>query len=145
MRILVLAPQPFYVERGTPIAVDLLVRTLAEAGHEVDLLAFHLGTTPAYPNVTVHRIPRLPFVRAVGPGLSTKKLLCDLVFAGSLVRLLARRRFDAIHAVEESVFLAMLLGPALGVPYVYDMDSALSDQVLAKLPALTPLASLLRV
>lgn len=144
MRVLVLAPQPFYVERGTPIAVDRLVRTLAGAGHEVEVLAFHLGETPVYRNVTVHRIPRVPFVRAVGPGLSARKLLCDAVFAVSLVRLLARRRFDAIHAVEESVFLAMVLGPLLGVPYVYDMDSSLSDQVLADAPSLHPVAPLLR-
>jgi glycosyltransferase involved in cell wall biosynthesis len=144
MRVLVLAPQPFYIERGTPIAVDRLVRTLADAGHEVEVLAFHLGETPVYRNVTVHRIPRVPFVRAVGPGLSARKLLCDAVFAVSLVRLLARRRFDAIHAVEESVFLAMVLGPLLGVPYVYDMDSSLSDQVLADAPSLHPVAPLLR-
>lgn len=144
MRILVLAPQPFYVERGTPIAVDLLVRTLADAGHEVDLLAFHLGATPSYANVTVHRIPRVPFVRAVGPGLSAPKLLLDGLFAASLVRLLATRRFDVIHAVEESVFLASLLAPLVRVPYVYDMDSSLADQVLAKVPRLRLLAPALR-
>ncbi|HEX7124335.1 MAG TPA: glycosyltransferase family 4 protein [Thermodesulfobacteriota bacterium] len=144
MRILVLAPQPFYVERGTPIAVDLLIRTLAAAGHRVEVLAFHLGDTPTYGDVTVHRIPPVPFVRAVGPGLSLRKLVCDAVFGASLVRLLARRRFDAIHAVEESVFLAMALAPRLGVPYVYDMDSSLPDQVLARAPWLRPVAPLLR-
>ena len=144
MRILVLAPQPFYVERGTPIAVDLLVRTLAAAGHRVEVLAFHLGDTPTCGDVTVHRIPPVPFVRAVGPGLSLRKLVCDAVFGASLVRLLARRRFDVIHAVEESVFLAMLLAPRLGVPYVYDMDSSLPDQVLARAPWLRPAAPLLR-
>jgi glycosyltransferase involved in cell wall biosynthesis len=49
-----------------------------------------------------------------------------------------------VHAVEEAVFMAMLARPLLGVPYVYDMDSSMSDQVLQKLPALAPLAPLLR-
>jgi len=32
MRVLVLAPHPYYQERGTPIAVDLLVRALSQHG-----------------------------------------------------------------------------------------------------------------
>ena len=144
MRLLVLAPQPFYVERGTPIAVDLLVRTLAEQGHAVELLAFHLGTSPRYPNVTVHRIPRVPFVRAVGAGLSARKLLCDALFVPAALRLVASGRFDAVHAVEEAVFVAMAARRLFGLPYVYDMDSSLSDQVVQKAPLLRPTAPLMR-
>ena len=38
MKVLVIAPQPFFLERGTPIAVRLLVTTLCGFGHTVDLL-----------------------------------------------------------------------------------------------------------
>jgi glycosyltransferase involved in cell wall biosynthesis len=145
MRILVLAPQEFYADRGTPIAVDLLVRALSAQGHEVDVLAYHLGSTPGYPNVTVHRMPRIPFIRSVPPGLSGKKLVCDVAFFAAMLGLLARRRFDVVHAVEESVFMAMVARALFGVPYVYDMDSSLSQQVLARLPALRPIAGALRL
>lgn len=43
MKILLVAPQPFYQERGTPMAVRLLAATLCEFGHEVDLLVYHVG------------------------------------------------------------------------------------------------------
>ena len=43
MKILLVAPQPFYQERGTPIAVRLLAETLCGAGHEVDLLTLVNG------------------------------------------------------------------------------------------------------
>ncbi len=145
MRILLLAPHEFYADRGTPIAVDLLLRALSAQGHEVDVLAYHLGSTPGYPNLTVHRIPRLPFIRSVPPGLSGKKLLCDAAFFAAMLRLLARRQFDVVHAVEESVFMAMVGRALFGVPYVYDMDSSLSRQVLARLPALRPIAGALRL
>ena len=36
MRILVVAPQPFYQERGTPIATRLLLEALQAAGHAHD-------------------------------------------------------------------------------------------------------------
>jgi len=39
----------------------------------------------------------------------------------SLVR---KNRYDLIHAVEESAFLALVCRRILGVPYVYDMDSS---------------------
>ena len=40
MKILLLAPHPYYQERGTPIAVDLLVRVLSERGDQIDLLTY---------------------------------------------------------------------------------------------------------
>ena len=36
MKILMIAPQPFYSERGTPMNVRLLCKVLGEAGHKVD-------------------------------------------------------------------------------------------------------------
>ena len=38
MKILLLAPHPFYQERGTPIAVNLLLKALSERGDKIDVL-----------------------------------------------------------------------------------------------------------
>ena len=43
MKILLLAPQPFYEERGTPIAVDLLLKALSDRGESVDVLTYPIG------------------------------------------------------------------------------------------------------
>ena len=43
LRVLFLAPQPFFEVRGTPLAVLHLTRALAALGHEVDLLTFPQG------------------------------------------------------------------------------------------------------
>jgi glycosyltransferase involved in cell wall biosynthesis len=144
MRILLLAPHPFYQERGTPLAVDLLLRVLSARGDRVDVLTYAAGEDVHYPGVTLHRIPRLPLVRRVPPGLSLKKLVCDAAMAGKLLALTARERYDLIHANEEAVFLAMAVRRLRRVPYVYDMDSSLPQQVVEKAPALRPLAPLMR-
>ena len=144
MKILLLAPQPFYQERGTPIAVDLVLRTLSTRGDEVDVLAYHEGAPVLYPNVHVHRIIRLPFVRRVGPGPSWKKLLCDAVLFVKALRMAARTRYDLVHAVEESVFMAMVIKKCFGIPYLYDMDSSLAEQVTDKYRVLGFLGSLFR-
>ncbi|MBT7065178.1 MAG: glycosyltransferase, partial [Verrucomicrobia bacterium] len=63
MKILLLAPHPFYQERGTPIAVRLLAETLAADGHHVDLLSYHEGdNVTIHPGVTHHRAPAPPGV-----------------------------------------------------------------------------------
>ena len=137
MRVLLLAPEPFYQERGTPIAVSLILRALSARGDQVDALVYHEGAEVSYPGVTIHRLPRIPFVRGVRPGFSLKKLVCDAVFWVAAVRLALRRpRHDVIHAVEESVFIARFIRALTGTPYLYDMDSFMSDQMTDRYPAL---------
>ncbi len=144
MRILFLSPQPFYQERGTPIAVDLMLRALCERGDEVDLLTFHLGEDRRYPTVSVHR-SRAPFAPAsMKPGFSWKKLYCDIFLLRDARRMLRRRQYDLIHAVEEAGFIAMFLGRIYSVPYVVDMDSSMSAQILDQFPWLRPVRGLLR-
>jgi len=132
MRILVIAPQPFFIERGTPIAVRQLVETLCAGGHQVDLLTFHLGQDIESEGLRILRIPALPFIRYVPPGFSLRKLVCDMVLCLSLAVRLLRDRYDVIHAVEESVFPALLFSIGSRRRLVYDMDSSLADQVLEK-------------
>ena len=144
MRILVLAPQPFYQARGTPIAVRLVLEFLSSRGHQVDLLTYHEGSDVGIPNCRIVRIPAIPGVRDVRPGFSLKKVLCDAVMFLSCARMMRRTRYDLVHAVEESAFIAAALRPFTGVPYVYDMDSSLSEQLIDASPALRLLGPALR-
>ncbi len=136
MKILLLAPHPFYQERGTPIAVNLLLQMLSELGHTVDVLTYHEGTDVTYPGVTIHRIRRPPFARNVPPGPSLKKILCDLYMTPRALSLARQNSYDLVHAVEESVYMAMLIRRRLGIPFLYDMDSSLARQVAEKFPFL---------
>ena len=142
--ILLLAPQPFFQNRGTPIAVRLLAVELARLGYDIHLLVFHEGEEVTLPGVTLHRIPALPGIKDIPPSLSARKVVCDVVMLFSAIRLMRRHRFDLVHAVEEAAFLAMALRLLFNVPYVYDMDSSLARQVVEKIPALKFLGPLLR-
>lgn len=129
-----LAPQPFYQERGTLIAIDLLSRALSERGEQVDLLTFHLGDTPRREGLVVHRIRPKPAPRQVPPGFSLAKLWCDLFLFLKAWGMVRRNRYDLIHAVEEAGFMAMAIGGLHRVPYVLDMDSSMADQLADKYP-----------
>ncbi|RMD85664.1 MAG: glycosyltransferase, partial [Candidatus Dadabacteria bacterium] len=155
MKILFLAPQPFFQERGTPIAVRLALTVLSErlstasndSDSRIDLLTYHEGSNIDLPCVRLFRIPCPPFVRGVRPGISIKKLICDLYFLLCAIRLVIKERkvggYDVVHAVEESVFVAMVIKLFFGIPYIYDMDSSLALQLTEKWRIFRPLYPLL--
>ena len=136
MRILLLAPHPFFQHRGTPLAEKALLGVLARRGYQLDVLTFHEGEELDIPNCHIHRIPHLPGVRNVRPGFSWKKIVCDTFLLFKCIRMVRAARYDLIHAVEESAFIAVLVNRLYGVPFVYDMDSSLAAQMMEKYPAL---------
>jgi glycosyltransferase involved in cell wall biosynthesis len=138
MKVLLVAPQPFYQERGTPIAVRLLVEQLASFGHEIDLLVYHEGIDVPLPGVRIIRAGRPPGVRKVPIGISWQKLLCDVWLIAKMLKLLRTGGYDVIHAVEEAVFPAAIFAGRRKVRLVYDMDSSLSDQLTDKWRVLRP-------
>ena len=144
MKILLLAPHPFYQARGTPIAVRTVLEFLSERGDTVDVLTYAEGSEVSIPNCTVHRIPRVPGLQGIRPGFSVKKVLSDVLMVGSCLRLVRRTRYDLIHAVEESAFIAAAMRALTGVPYVYDMDSSLAEQLVDAYPPLRFAFSVLR-
>jgi glycosyltransferase involved in cell wall biosynthesis len=80
----------------------------------------------------------------VRPGFSLKKLLCDAVMALTALRMACRKRYDVVHAVEESVFIALLFKCLFRWPYIYDMDSSLVQQMIEQKPFLEAVAGPLR-
>jgi glycosyltransferase involved in cell wall biosynthesis len=144
MRILLVAPQPFYQERGTPIAVRMLVEALCGQGHAVDLLTYHEGADLDIEGLTILRTPALPGLRHVPIGISWKKLVCDLLICGRLIGLALTHRYDVIHAVEEAVFPAILLRSSARARVVYDMDSMLGESLVSRWRLLRPVERILR-
>jgi glycosyltransferase involved in cell wall biosynthesis len=144
VRILLLAPQPFFQARGTPIAVRTVLEFLSARGHVVDALTYHEGSDIEIPNCRIHRIPQVPGVHNIRPGFSLKKIVCDVAMFGTCARLMRRTRYDLVHAVEESAFIAAAMKSLTGVPYVYDMDSSLAEQMLDAFPRLKVVAPILR-
>lgn len=128
MRILFLAPQPFFEIRGTPLAVLAMLRALTGLGHQVDLLTFPQGAPVEVAGLTHHRSLRLPVGR-VKPGASLAKLVLDVPFLAEAVWLMASGSYHAVHAVEEAAYLAAPFARLLGVPLVVDVDSSIPDQL----------------
>ncbi|NEP32033.1 MAG: glycosyltransferase [Moorea sp. SIO3B2] len=142
MNILLLAPHPFYQNRGTPIAVNLVLKVLSERGDQVDVVTYPEGRDIKYENIKVYRTPKLPWVRNIRPGFSWKKIVCDFFMLLAVIRLVTKKRYDLVHAGEESVFIGLGLKILCKIPYIYDMDSSLAQQMIEKYPLLQIFSSL---
>jgi glycosyltransferase involved in cell wall biosynthesis len=128
VKILFLAPQPFFEVRGTPLAVLHMVRALAGLGHSVDLLTFPQGSDEPVPGVRHRRSLALPVGR-VGAGASFAKMALDVPFMVQAVWLMATGGYDVVHAVEEAAHLAAPFARIFRLPLVADVDSSIPDQL----------------
>jgi glycosyltransferase involved in cell wall biosynthesis len=126
--VLIVAPQPYYEDRGTPIATRQVATALVSLGYDVDLLVYPVGAERPIDGVRILRSPNLFGVRSVPIGFSLRKLGLDLGMVGSYWKLVRSRRYAVVHAVEEMAFVAAALHGRVGA-VVYDMQSSLPDQL----------------
>ena len=129
MRILMIAPQPFFESRGAPFCIYQHIKALVTLGYEIDLVTYPIGKRVDLPGLRIYRAPALPFIRGVKPGPSMLKFPLDLlVFLTALWRL-CRRRYAYIHTHEEAGVMGALLAPVFGCSHLYYMHSDLSQVV----------------
>jgi glycosyltransferase involved in cell wall biosynthesis len=128
-RVLVVAPQPFYQDRGTPIAVRQVLEGLSQLGYSVDLLTYPVGVDIQIPGVRLIRAANPLRIKNVPVGLSARKILLDIPLTLELRARLRRGAYTCVHAVEEAAFPALLLGRLYKVPVIYDMQSSLPEQL----------------
>lgn len=129
MRILVVAPQPFFSPRGTPFSVYYRTLITSELGETIDFLTYGQGQDVEIPNVRFLRIPGFKWIGNVKIGPSIFKLFLDLFIIVRMLTLCTRNRYDVVHAHEESVFVAAFLKPLFKFKLIYDMHSSLPQQL----------------
>jgi glycosyltransferase involved in cell wall biosynthesis len=129
VKILMIAPEPFFEPRGTPFSEYHRIRALIELGHTVDLVTYPFGRDVSLPGLRVFRCLRPPFVKGIGIGPSWAKIPLDLFVAGASLRRALSNRYDVVHSHEEGSWFGVVIAGMLGVPHLYDMHSSLPQQL----------------
>ena len=124
-----IAPEPFFQPRGTPISVYFRLQALADLDHEVDLVTYHLGEDRHFRNLKIHRIPSLFGIRKIKVGPSFAKLPLDLLLFLKSLRLAYSKSYDLIFTHEEASWFGTFLANRKKIPHVYDMHSSLPQQL----------------
>ncbi len=129
MKILMLAPEPFFQPRGTPISVYFRLKALSDLGHTVDLLTYHLGENVNLKNIKIMRIPNLFSIRTIKIGPSLVKIPLDFLLFLKAFLQLAKGRYNLIFSHEEAALIGVFLGKIWRLPHLYDMHSSLPQQL----------------
>ena len=128
LRILMIAPQPFFSPRGTPFSVYHRLLALSKLGHQVDLVTYPIGEDVSFPGLRIFRF-RFPFFKKVKIGPSAKKIVLDFFLFFKVLDRLLRQRYDLIHSHEEMALAGVFWARLFRLPHLYDMHSSLPQQL----------------
>jgi len=129
LKILMVAPQPFFEARGTPLSIAHRIRSLCGAGARVDLVTYPLGSGVSIDGLRIHRPWTVPGIRSVPIGPSIRKLILNTWMLPLLLRRLVHGRYDLLYSHEEAGFMCGLLSRLRRLPHIYDMHSNLVQNV----------------
>ncbi len=129
MKILMLAPEPFFQPRGTPISVYQRIKALSDLGHEIDLVTYHLGEDKVIERLSILRIPNVFFIKKIKIGPSLKKIPLDFLLSLKAGWQLLQKKHDLIFSHEEGALFGVVLSKISGTPHIYDMHSSLPQQL----------------
>jgi len=129
-RIGVIAPTPFFSDRGCHVRILGVMRALQELGNEVVLCTYHLGKD--IPGIETHRSLRIPWYQKTSAGPSIHKFYIDLLLLGTCARAFASRPPDALFAsLHEGGFVGGVYKCFRNIPMIVDIQGSLTDECMA--------------
>lgn len=129
-RILMIAPTPFFADRGCHVRIYEEARALQAMGCAVEVCTYHLGDDR--PGLTTHRTVRVPWYNKLSAGPSWHKLYVDVFLLLKAWAVARRFRPDVIHGhLHEGAAIGWVVGRLVGVPVVGDFQGSLSGELSA--------------
>ena len=130
-KILMIAPVPFFIERGKSIRINQHLKALSDMGAKIDLLTYCDGNEVHYKNVNVIRANKLfrkknPSI----PGFEIKDLFSNLNLIFKSMILLTKKRYDVIHAHDVDGIIIGLAAKKIifkKIPIIYEMHGTFSE------------------
>lgn len=124
-----IAPTPFFSDRGCHVRILEEARALRALGHEVHICTYHLGRDMG--GIPTWRLPRIPWYRKQSAGPSWHKPYLDILLFFVALRAARRLRPDVIHAhLHEGAFLGFFLKKLLRIPMVFDCQGSLTEELV---------------
>jgi glycosyltransferase involved in cell wall biosynthesis len=145
MRVLMVAPTPFFGDRGCHIRILEEVRALRGLGVETLVATYAVGRD--HPEAPTIRAARLPWVRTLPVGFSPHRPYLDTLLLATTLRAARRFRPDILHGhLHEGAAIASIAGRLVGRPAVADLQGSVAGEMIAHghLPAGGPLPAALR-
>lgn len=131
MKILMIAPTPFFADRGCHMRILGEIRALQKLGHKIILCTYHHGRDIV--DIEIRRTPNIPWYKKTDAGYSWHKFYVDiLLFLRSLIVFL-KERPDIIHGhLHEGVLIGHLIRRLTfkNTPLVFDAQGSLTKELV---------------
>lgn len=123
------APTPYFADRGCHVRIYEEARALGALGHDVRIATYHLGRD--MPGIPTCRIRRIPWYRKLSAGPSWHKPYLDLLLFFKTLAVARRFRPHLIHAhLHEGAFLGIFLKKILKVPLIFDCQGSMTAEII---------------
>ena len=129
MKILMIAPEPFFEPRGTPFSEYFRIKALSALGHTIDLVTYPFGVDKHISGLKILRCAKLPWITSVRTGPSLAKVGLDFFLLLKVLQRLWREDYDLIHTHEEASLIGVFCQKMTKIPHLYDMHSSLVQQM----------------
>lgn len=124
-----LAPTPYFSDRGCHVRIYEEARALMRRGHEVRIVTYHLGRD--MPGIRTRRIPSIPWYRKLAAGPSWHKPYLDLLLFCTAASEIRRFRPDLLYAhLHEGAFLGIFLKMLFRIPLLFDCQGSLTTEII---------------
>lgn len=128
-RVLMIAPTPFFADRGCHVRIFEEVQALNALGYHVIVCTYHLGRNIA--GVEIKRSLRIPWYTKLSAGPSIHKFYADLFLLWTVLWTCLRQKPDLIHAhLHEGVLIGKIVSWLLKIPLVADLQGSLTAELL---------------
>jgi glycosyltransferase involved in cell wall biosynthesis len=124
-----IAPTPYFADRGCHVRIYEEARSLIKLGHEVCIVTYHLGRD--MPGVRVVRTPHVPWYSKLEAGPSWHKPYLDILLLWKAVTEIRSFRPHLIHAhLHEGALIGFVLESLFRIPLLFDYQGSLSGESL---------------
>ena len=129
VKVLYILPQPYLLSRGSSFRAFATLNAISAHGMECHMLCYPFGEEPREHQYHIFRSAKVPGISRVKIGPSLAKLALDGPLMLKALKLARKNQYDVIHGVEEAGFIAAAIGRKVGIPFIFDMHSWMSQQL----------------
>jgi glycosyltransferase involved in cell wall biosynthesis len=130
MKILMIAPTPFFSDRGCHVRIYEEAQNLVSLGHSVTICTYGLGGD--IPGIDIRRIIDIPWYRKTAAGPSIHKIYLDFLLLLKSIFVTYQIKPHIIHAhLNEGALVGKICSWLFRVPLVFDVQGEFTGEVRA--------------
>ena len=130
MKILMIAPTPFFSDRGCHVRIFEETKVLQKHKHQVTICTYHNGED--IPGITTSRITNIPWYKKSEAGPSFHKIYLDIILLFHTLKIAKKMKPDIIHAhLHEGCLIGYFIKKMIRKPLIFDYQGSLSDEMMS--------------